>query len=210
MKLAVAGLTLAALSTTAFAQPGNVDPQPYPAPLEPQPYPADPQPYAMAPQPRPQPVVAHDTVDPGVATGLSLGGTALAWGMLIVAGRDGNENEGLATAGAIGTMFAPSFGHWYAHHGFSRGLGLRLVGLTAAVIGFGMALDDLLAENDDGDEGAAAGLMLVGAGLYIGGTIDDIATAGSAARKYNSRFESVGVVPTLNAHGGGVSLAGRF
>jgi hypothetical protein len=209
MKLAVAGLTLAVLSTTAHAQPGTVDPQPYPAPIDPGPPAPQPQPQYVAPQPvYVQP--SRDQVNTDVALGLSLGGTALSWGMLIVASRDGNENEGLATAGAIGTMFAPSFGHWYAHHGFSRGLGLRLVGLTAAVIGFGMALDDLFEENDDGDEGAAAGLMLVGAGLYIGGTIDDIATAGSAARRYNSRFENVGVVPTMNAHGGGVSIAGRF
>ena len=113
MKLAVAGLTLAALSTTAVAQPGNVDPQPYPVPLEPQP---QPQPYTMS-APPPAPVVQHDTVDPGVATGLSLGGTALAWGMLIVASRDGNENEGLATAGAILMMSRGSNGRGMMYSG---------------------------------------------------------------------------------------------
>ncbi|MBA2542090.1 MAG: hypothetical protein H0V17_20790 [Deltaproteobacteria bacterium] len=155
----------------------------------------------------PVPTTQVDQVDEDVALGLSLGGTVVSWGLLIASAQ--MENGGMATLGAVGTMFAPSLGHWYSHKVFTRGLGLRALGIGAATIAFGMALDDLFEEDQDG-EGTIAALLLVGAGLYVAGTVDDIATASGAARKYNTRFENVTVVPTANAHGGGVSLIGRF
>lgn len=227
MKLCVAGLTLAVVSSTALAQPGNVDPQPEPAPAEPpypepQPQPQPPPTYAPQPtyaQPPVAPVVVpHDTVDPDVAMGISLGATAVSWGLLIAGSRDSTSssrqdtNQAIATVGAIGTLFAPSFGHWYAHDGLTRGLGLRLGGVAVATLGLAIAFNDAFGDSESGndDVGTGTGLMLLGAGLYLGGTIDDIATAGSAARKYNARFDNVGVIPTMNQHGGGLSVVGRF
>ena len=148
-----------------------------------------------------------DEVDEDIAVGLSLGGTVVSWGLLIAGGQ--MENGGMATLGAVGTMFGPSLGHWYSRKTFTRGLGLRALGLGAATIAFGMALDNLFEEQQD-DESTIAALLLAGAGLYVAGTVDDIATASGSARQYNSRFENVTVVPTANAHGGGVSLIGRF
>jgi hypothetical protein len=176
----------------AHAQPGNVEPQPFQQP-----------PYA------PRPVEA-DTVDPDTALGLSLGGTVASWAMLIVGSK--YDNAALGTTGALGTLLAPSFGHWYAHDGLTRGLGLRLLGLGAGAVGLSMALDHLFddSESAHADDGTIAALMIAGIGLYAAGTIDDIATAPSAAHRYNARFEVMGVVPTMSQHGGGFALAGRF
>ena len=151
--------------------------------------------------------VQHDEVSEDTALGLALGGTVASWGAVIVGGKMGND--GLATAGAIGTLIAPSFGHWYSHQIFTRGLGLRALGVGVAIVAFGMAWDASFTGEDD-DEDTAGVLLLVGAGMYVAGTVDDIATAGAAARKYNARFRDVTVVPTANANGGGLSLVGRF
>jgi hypothetical protein len=153
-------------------------------------------------QPAPRQV---DTVDENVAVGLSLGGTAVAWGM-VIAGAS-MENDGLATVGSFGTLFAPSFGHWYSRKAFTRGLGLRFLGLGLATVAFALVIDDLFEENAD-HEGTASGLLLIGAGAYIAGTVDDIVNASSSAREYNTR--NITVVPTLNAHGGGLAIGGTF
>ena len=60
------------------------------------------------------------------------------------------------------------------------------------------------------DDGTISALLLIAAGMYIAGTVDDIAMAPTAARRYNARFENVAIVPQLNAHGGGVAVLGRF
>lgn len=190
MKSVVAlALVTVAVPSIASAQPGVTDPTPMPSPM----------------------VQAQvDTVDENVAIGLSLGGTAVSWALLIAGGS--MDNESMATAGAIGTLFAPSLGHWYSHSVLTRGLGIRALGLGVGFVGFAMALGDALSDSEsssgNGDTGAV--LALLGAAMYIAGTVDDIATAGHAARKYNSRFQNVNVVPQLSAHGGGVSLVGRF
>lgn len=172
--------------------------------------PANAQPGAYVPPPAPQPQQT-DEVDEGVALGLSLGGTVLSWGLLIAGGSF--DNEGLTTVGALGTMLAPSFGHWYARKPLTRGLGLRVVGVGFAMAAFVLVLDDLFSDSEDrsNDEDTAGILLLLGAGSYVVGTVDDIGTAAATARKYNERrFKDVTVVPTANANGGGVSLIGRF
>jgi len=191
MKIVVVTLaTLVAAAAPAMAQPGVTEPQPLPQPM----------------QPRMQ--VEGDQLDEGTALGLSLGGTVASWAMLIVAGE--TDNSTMANVGAIGTMFAPSLGHWYAHHYFSRGLGLRIVGTGAAMVGLAMAIGDIFDDQSNHDDFTPGLLMLAGVGLYIGGTLDDIATAPRAVRDYNSRFENVQLVPVINQNGGGMSLVGRF
>ena len=59
------------------------------------------------------------------------------------------------------------------------------------------------------DKGTS-GVMVIGALTYAVGSIDDIASAGGHARAYNARFSSIAVVPTANAHGGGVAIGGSF
>jgi hypothetical protein len=167
------------------------------------------QPGAIEPTPPPPLATSRaqlDTVDENVAVGLSLGGTVLSWGLLIAGGSLGNET--MSTVGAIGTMFAPSLGHWYSHSVLTRGLGIRALALGIGAVGFAMAIDDFFDEDRD-DEGTASALLLIAAGMYIAGTVDDIANAGAAARRYNARLE-VSVVPQVSTRGGGLALVGRF
>jgi len=186
MKSLVAAAAVVVATSTAQAQPGTVAPAAAPVPQQ------------------------VDTVNEDVALGLSLGGTIASWAALIAGSSSESSNGGLATIGLIGTMFAPSFGHWYSHQALTRGLGIRAVGFGLTAVGVSLALDDIFDESDNGDDGTAGLLMLIGAGMYIAGTVDDIANASGAARKYNARFQDVTLVPTMNAHGGGMALSGRF
>ncbi len=150
-------------------------------------------------------------VDENVALGLSLGGTVLSWGLMIGAAYSENrDTAGLATVGALGTFFAPSFGHWYAHSALTRGMGIRALGLGVGMVGIGMALDSAFDESSNGNDDAASTVLLLAAALYVVGTVDDIATSASMARKYNSRFRDVSLVLAPTPQGGGVALAGRF
>jgi hypothetical protein len=184
MKSAVAALLL--LPAIASAQPGVVEPAPMPRAI----------------------AVEVDAVDENVAAGLSLGGTVVSWGLLIAAGNMNNETMG--TIGALGTLFAPSLGHWYSRALLTRGLGIRALGLGIGMVGLAMAFDNAFEESDRNNDGTAGALLLIGAGMYIAGTVDDIAMAPTAARRYNARFNDVMIVPQLNPHGGGLALLGRF
>jgi hypothetical protein len=177
--------------TIAHAQPGVVDPEPP----------------VMMPQAIP---VRVDTVSEDVAVGLSLGGTVASWGLLLAGGKMGNDT--MATIGAIGTMFAPSLGHWYSHSVFTRGLGIRALGLGVGLIGLSMALSNFSSDSEDNtnNDGTIGALLLIGAGLYVAGTVDDIAMAPTAARRHNTRFANVTIVPQITQRGGGFSLVGRF
>lgn len=184
MKLVIAAAvaTLAAAAAPARAQPGNFVAPPPPAPVA-------------------------DRVSEDAAVGLSLGGTLLSWGLMFAGGQA--DSPGLTMAGAVGTLVAPSLGHWYAHRGMTRGFGIRALGLGMFVVGAAMALDDVFDDTHD-DQASGSTLLLLGLGTYVVGTVDDIATAGSAARTYNRRFEDLSVIPTANAHGGGFAITGRF
>lgn len=145
-------------------------------------------------EPRPAPVSEN------VALGLSVSGTVASYAMLIVG--DNLDQDGVSAAGVVGAVLAPSAGHWYAHKPVSRGLVIRVAG--AGVVALGVAA---------GRSNDLVGLLLgglVGGGLVVGGTIDDIATSRSAARKHNEHRVNTALVPTTNAHGGGLALVGTF
>jgi hypothetical protein len=189
------------LAGTAAAQPGMTEPTPMPA-----------QPM----QPMQQPMPQGEQLSEGTALGLSLGGTIVSWVLVGVASGQNNQSSGstetMGTIGAFGTMFAPSFGHWYAHSFATRGLGLRALGIGSALVGVMVALSEcpLFSEGECHESGLAPVLLIAGAGLYIGGTIDDIATAPGKARRYNHRFENVSVVPVVRHDSGGFAVMGRF
>jgi len=143
---------------------------------------------------------------------LSLGGTLVSWTLIGVATHMDNEsgNAGrIAKIGALGSLLAPSFGHWYARSFFTCGLTLRLAGVVAGFLGF---VGVLACEEDCTSSGPAlsAGLLLAGAGLYIGGTIDDIVTAPGEARRYNQRFQNVTIAPMIGRDNRGLMITGRF
>jgi hypothetical protein len=190
--LLVASLILGTAGTAA-AQPGLT-----PAVSSP--------PQAAQPPPAAPPAQPQGEVSEGAALGLSLGGTAAAWTVLLTA----SENHGsgdLVLLGLAGVVTAPSFGHWYAHSVATRGLGLRLAGLGSFTVAVALAVQ---CEDECSNGTAIEGAALLGLGLLIAGTIDDIVTAPGEARRYNERLQGLAIVPMVKRDTGGLMLTGRF
>lgn len=186
---------------------------------------AEAQPGAMEPaSPHPQPP-PPDEVSESTALALSLGATLGSYGALTFAVAVPTSASGwLGTAGALGIIGAPTAGHWYSGRLATRGLGLRAAGLLVMLVGGivdseGCSLfysgDSANEEPDDcGDnfrtkKGTA--LIIAGAAMFFGGTLDDIITAPSAARSRNARARAdLTLAPLVHHGGGGVALVGQF
>jgi hypothetical protein len=154
-------------------------------------------------------------VSESTALAIAAGGTVASYGMLIVAANlHGNEGaaEALAVTGALGTLIAPSAGRWYARSGAWRGLGLRLAGVGTAMAATAVALSECPLSSFNCDPVGGVILFLAAAGLYIGGTLDDIVMAPRDARRHNQALRQVTLVPLVRPddHGLGVAVAARF
>ena len=141
---------------------------------------------------------------------LSLGGAVGSLALTVVgANMENGSGASLMTVGVLSSIITPSFGHWYAGEYWTAGLGMRAGGGIAFVAGAAQAFGCIDAENSC-DDGAA--LVLVGAGLYIGGTLYDIATAPSAAERWNEKH--LQLAPTVVSSGThqtlGLGLGGAF
>ncbi len=187
-------------ATAARAQPGLVQPT-SPAPVEP---PAAP---------------AGEAKSEQTATLLALGGTALPLVLFIAAGNTDNSDKAstLGLAGVASLILTPSAGHWYAGKYFTTGMGLRLAGGAATLLGGAIALGCALSEGgDDSCDGAAGALLLFGGlGTLATGIIYDIATADNEVRAHNARLApAISVVPTVVRSGSsttpGLVVAGTF
>ncbi len=184
----------------------------------------EPPPVYVQPQARPSGTQKSEDI----ALWLSLGGTLGSYALLIVpsaiaAGRyNQTANQLAASAGSvglIGTLLAPSFGHWYAGKVFTRGLGLRLGAMPVALIGLVVALsgctlfsgghDDSGADDNCG-QGTPIGLaLIIGAGgMWFGGTIDDIVQAPRRVRRNNGA--QYAITPLIQRDGGGLAIVGAF
>jgi hypothetical protein len=169
------------------------------------------------PQPLPPPAAAHPEAElsEGTALMLSLGGTAAAYG-LIVAGANANSDsagEPLVTAGVIGTFFAPSFGHWYAHSFATRGMAIRGLATAGMVVGAMVALSECPLFSEEPCDTSGADILIVASFIaYAAGTVDDIMTAPAKARAYNRRGRepSLAVMPVARRDSGGLALVGTF
>jgi hypothetical protein len=200
----VTGCLLLALAGRASAQPGLSPPAPA---LDPEP-------------PPPAQVPAGEPLSENIALGLSLGGTIASWGLVIGAVYAGRDNQGvsstMATAGSLGIVFAPSFGHWYADKYLTRGLGLRVAGGLVVLAGAVVALAEspLFSESEDsgGSDDPVAGplIALAGVGLFVAGTVDDIITAPRRVRRLNRERAGFALAPIVTQHGAGLALGGRF
>jgi len=139
---------------------------------------------------------------------LSLGGTAASWGLIVASTQFKGSGTGVATVAVLGAVGAPSLGHLYADSFGVRGLGLRLVGAGAAVLGVLWRT----VEVDDRDRVRASTRWLLygGTALLIVGTIDDLVTVPSAVRRYNLRLHGMAIAPMIGRGRGGVALAARF
>lgn len=214
MNAFAAALVLVLAAGTARAQPGNT------APIDPDEPPPPPPGYLTASPPQPQgppPDRSEST-----ALWLSLGGTigsyVLVLGAGSVAGGGNSELVGsAATVGLVGTLVAPTFGHWYGGKGFTRGFAVRIgavgLGFTALVVAFsGCSLSFGHDQEDDPDcgQGTAAGALLglAALGMWVGGTVDDIVQAPKRVRRRNAaRFA---LTPLMRDDRVGLALVGAF
>lgn len=158
---------------------------------------------------------SEGTKSPQTALLLSLGGTAGSVA-LMVAGAASNSPSGdsLMTAGLLSSLITPSLGHWYAGHYLTGGMAMRGGGGVLVIAGVAQALGaEFASDGGDGSNGdSGATMLLVGAGLYVGGTIYDIATAPAAAERWNEKH--LALAPTLVSSGThttvGLGLGGSF
>ena len=160
--------------------------------------------------------------DPSTALWLSLGMTLGGVGLIAaaVASHDSAITGMLGTVGALGVIAGPSLGHVYAGRLWNRGLELRLYGLGTAAIGWMLELVVLYNCIDGRCPAAYAFALYAGAGhiavgglAYFGGTVHEIFSAPSAARRYNSEHgigSSVMIVPFVTRSATGLSLSARF
>ncbi len=187
------GVLMVGLASSAHAQPGMTPTAPVTAPVSTEP-----------------------RLSESTALGASLGGTLGSWAMVVAAaamsGAEGSSDGSdlLGSIGGIGTFLAPSFGHWYAGSFFTRGMGLRAVGMGGAFLGFVAALGCGFGGScDDGDETVVWALLIGGAGLYVGGTVDDIVQAPRRARRVNAS-RGYALMPRVGGDSVGLTLGGTF
>jgi hypothetical protein len=224
MKLAaVASLALAvvlSLAGRAAAQPGLTPPGSTPM-AEPMPEPEiDPE---LAPLPAPAQPPRDEAGAPlseGTALALSLGGTVVSWGLLgaahYVYDKNGQATAMMGLVGGFGIVAAPSAGHWYAGTRGTRGLAVRLAGVATLLAGAVYKETECPLFSFGHDDGPpcipqrGSNVLLVGLGLVLAGTIDDIVTAPSRVRRHNERLSNLAIAPMLTGSSAGLALGGRF
>jgi hypothetical protein len=167
------------------------------------------------------PAPGDDVKSEAVATELALGATVAGAAMMIGAvATDPMESSRhgasvpLGVTGATLLLLGPSFGHWYAHKAYSKGLLIRGIGGATFGLGmFGYALDHSFQGNTDRSLPMVA---VVGAAVFLGGALLDIAQARDAVRSYNREHAGMqlSIAPTVVRSGGGaqpgVGIVGRF
>jgi hypothetical protein len=157
-------------------------------------------------------------VSPSTSTLLSIGGSAIGVATIWMGSKMHGGDTPIMELGAAISLVGPSSGQWYAHGSayFTPGLGIRLGGGLLMALGFGAAIDhachDGMCDTPIRDHNSDT-LIGLGAVVAAGGMLYDIATAGSEARKVNSR-RRVAIDPlvmsTASGHTTGVGLSGSF
>ncbi len=228
MRVLAAAAFLAALSSTAVAQPGMTPPT-YGAPT----YAPPPGP---APQPAPypgsyggyQPAYAQPPVQPQLDLELKSPGTAMLWsvgttvaGIVAIGAAFDQESEGLLLLGAGLTLVGPSAGHIYAGEGSHalKGTLLRAGGIVVftlgAVANSSNDCYDAYSCNDSANDGETA--MWIGGLIFVGSALYDFYDSGRAATRYNEkrRRAAYQFSPTMMSKAGGgvtpgVGVTGTF
>ncbi len=137
------------------------------------------------------------------ATVLAVAGTIVP---VLIAKESADANSGGGVLlGVAGMFLLPSAGHWYAGKFATRGMALRLAGgAVASYAVFVLVASDGETSNADGLETA----FWIGAATFAVGTIYDIATAGGAARDWNTKHASVRPAVVHTSIGGGTGIGG--
>jgi hypothetical protein len=167
------------------------------------------------PATEPPPPRQGDEVSESTALAIAVGGTVASYGMVLLGAGPvrGDAGRTLIAIGAAGTLIAPSGGRWYARSAGWRGLGLRLAGAGVVVLAGVASLSECgLFRTSPCTPVGGVLLGIGGAGLWVGGTIDDIVMAPRDARRHNARLQQVTLVPLVRPddHGLGLAVAARF
>ncbi|HEY5920103.1 MAG TPA: hypothetical protein VIV11_00475 [Kofleriaceae bacterium] len=151
---------------------------------------------------------------------LGIGGTAAAYGLFVGglawnnASDERTDNRNARTMigiGVAGTFIAPSVGHWYAGTLVTKDMLRRFVGAGGVLVGgITLAVCDHVESDCVIVKQLAWGAVIAGAGLFVFGTLDDIARAPGRVRKANAQRGAVSLVPTLGAGRGGLAIVGTF
>lgn len=169
-------------------------------------------------------VATTDEKDPGVAIGMSLGGTLGSVGLIALGAAlpDKAGGPAVAVVGALSLLVTPSLGEFYSGQYLTAGMGMRAGGVLAFGVGAAEALSNLCFDfSDDGhdscsDRGTdvfAIAMLGLGATSFIAGTIYDIATAGDAAERYNNKHNLAFAPTVIQSKSGattGFALSGTF
>jgi len=154
---------------------------------------------------RPQ---ARDEVSEDGALGIALGATLASWTTMLVGLQARNGTA--IVIGGVSTVILPSAGHWYAGSSGALGLGMRAIGAAGLVWSLVKEGEDNVCDEGCEPTNAQRAIGLTSLGLYLAGTIVDIATAPAAARRHNRAVREVTIGPALHRGGAGVSIAGWF
>ena len=154
---------------------------------------------------------AHpDTRDPVAAAALSAGGAVLSIGIIAVGGR--THNTVLFDIGVASSLVAPSAGEIYAGDLLTLGMGIRV--LSASIVLAGLQKDSGCSQGGQPcDPLGAVGLAIIGVAGYTTGILYDIATAPSAADRYNKKHRvqvTPIVTPTASGRIVGLGIRGSF
>lgn len=144
-------------------------------------------------------------LNPGTASLLSFTGAAASFTVAGIGLERRDRN--LFIGGAVGALFLPSAGRWYAH---TSGVGAILL----RTLGAGIAIGGVVAGVTGGGAGGAIGLLVAGGAMIVGGTLYDLYRAPLDAIEHNTHLSKVQVVPTVqpehHSNGFGFSLSARF
>ncbi len=145
------------------------------------------------------------------ALALSLGGTAASVGLYLAGVQ--REDPKLLVAGGLSSLFTPALGHWYAGSYATPGMGMRVGGGLLIAVGFSMSFKGFPSEQERGAEATVGEVIgIAGIGLFAGGVIYDIATAGRAAKRWNAKHMQL--APSVVSSGAhttmGIGLSGAF
>jgi|GEM_PF-3684167 len=150
----------------------------------------------------PRPVVEHRS--PGTAVALSATVTLGGVGMILGSAATGRWQ--LAPVGAAAVALGPTVGHCYSGQRYARGLIMRGIGVGVVLVRYARWFSERNSIEARREVGQV--VMIAGAGLFIVGGIDDVATAGDAARRHNARRTTI--TPTFAGDRVGIALLGAF
>lgn len=149
---------------------------------------------------------------------LSLGITLAGYGMTTAYDpitRPGKARKIIYDTGLVVSAIGPTTGHIYAGQIWSTGLGLRLLGGGFLLIGAADVKHPAYSDEIDID-GVGLVAFAAGALLYLGGSIWEISTAGSATSAYNRAHDTRAIGLSLTPIRGragdapGLALVGGF